>query len=342
MPLRLTIEATLKIADRDFLASHGELHHYTSFDALNGILSSNTLWATHFSYLNDTTEVTLLKRPLVDAVAAVFGARLGERCREDPRIARLVYCLGGREQVACREAKSLIEGLYQQTFSSPESIGAGEPFLVSFCTHAGDQAYERENGLLSQWRGYATGGCCIVFDTKPLAEMLGKEFDRYHYTFMEIAPVHYALEGVDVGRVFPDLVDNCVSFLLQALTAPGDPFVGDAFGLLLNGATHFKHQGFREEREVRIVAAAGSKALASQAEHEHSCFIAKPIKKVRDGVGQSGKKRYIALFEGMPDALPIKRLIVGPSPNQRANYERAHALVAGSIPLMLSETPFVG
>src|SRR5262245_39979140 len=38
-----------------------ELYHYTGIRGLKGIINSQTLWATHYRYLNDTEEVTLFR-----------------------------------------------------------------------------------------------------------------------------------------------------------------------------------------------------------------------------------------------------------------------------------------
>ena len=65
-----TIEITPTIAHPDFMAVHPELYHYTNLDGLKGILSTKSLWATHFANLNDSTEVTLLEAQLSAAVAA--------------------------------------------------------------------------------------------------------------------------------------------------------------------------------------------------------------------------------------------------------------------------------
>ena len=54
-----TIEITPTIAHPDFMAVHPELYHYTNLDGLKGILSTKSLWATHFANLNDSTEVIL-------------------------------------------------------------------------------------------------------------------------------------------------------------------------------------------------------------------------------------------------------------------------------------------
>jgi hypothetical protein len=45
--------------DPHFIATHPELHHYTTFQGLKGIVETNTIWATHYCDLND------LKHPLI-------------------------------------------------------------------------------------------------------------------------------------------------------------------------------------------------------------------------------------------------------------------------------------
>jgi hypothetical protein len=36
---------------------------------------------------------------------------------------------------------------------------------------------------------------------------------------------------------------------------------------------------------------------------------------------ENGKRLYISLFDGLPTALPIKRVIVGPSRSQDKNFD---------------------
>jgi hypothetical protein len=44
--------------------AHPELFHYTDLQGLRGILSSNTLWATNYRYLNDRSELTLFRQKI--------------------------------------------------------------------------------------------------------------------------------------------------------------------------------------------------------------------------------------------------------------------------------------
>jgi hypothetical protein len=52
----------------DLATAHPELHHYTSIAGLKGIWERQMLWATQYSYLNDSAEVVLLKDFLKDAL----------------------------------------------------------------------------------------------------------------------------------------------------------------------------------------------------------------------------------------------------------------------------------
>jgi hypothetical protein len=182
----LTADTTLTIADRSVLSEHAELHHYTTYAAVKGIYETNTLWATHFSDLNDATEVTHLQAPLLEAVVARFVQILDERKAHlsgsqsdfESQLAASLAKPGGAEMVARAAATDIVQALYKFTFENKAAFPFAEPFIASFCSHSSDQAYERENGLLSQWRGYGRdGGFCIVLDTAALAGMLGREFD---------------------------------------------------------------------------------------------------------------------------------------------------------------------
>jgi hypothetical protein len=157
----------------DFAISHidvttyPELHHYTTFSGLSGILQSNTIWATHFSALNDTTEVTVLRDPLTRVVANRFLNYAIMRQGTDHLFSEFLTEHGGPQKVALGDAHRLIKILYEKIFAST----LADPFIASFCSHANDQSYEKENGLLSQWRGYGNE-FCIVFDTAVLVTLL--------------------------------------------------------------------------------------------------------------------------------------------------------------------------
>jgi hypothetical protein len=216
--LPLTTEVQLTIADPQFLASHPELHHYTTLPGLEGIIRSNSLWASHFLDLNDRTEVTLFREPLLRAVIESFADVIKTKAPANLYIQQAIRVNGGIEGFAERVAKDFVEALYKVTFESTGSFSFAEPFICSFCSHANDQPYEKEHGLLSQWRGYgAGGGYCIVFDTVKLSKLLGLEFDSHYWIHLQMAPVHYALSTAVVRELFPVVIERCDYFMAGIL-----------------------------------------------------------------------------------------------------------------------------
>lgn len=68
-------EATdIEIASVSIMDAHRELHHYTTFNGLKGIVDTNSLFATHYRDLNDTSEVFHLKGRLVAELVPRFQA----------------------------------------------------------------------------------------------------------------------------------------------------------------------------------------------------------------------------------------------------------------------------
>jgi hypothetical protein len=342
--LPLTSEIELTIADKNFLASHPELHHYTTLPGLEGITRTNSIWASHFSDLNDRTEVTLFREPLLRAVTESFTDVIRTKQPESAYIQQAITANGGIDKFSERVAKDFVEGLYKVTFENTGSFSFAEPFIASFCSHATDQIYEREHGLLSQWRGYGgDGGYCIVFDTLKLSELLGREFDTYYWIYLHIAPVHYSLSTANVRDTFPTLMKTCAYFINGILDGIVPPPTEDAFAPFMAGTTLFKHYAFSEEREVRIVAVPGSDEIQKAAQAQYPTeFTPSPLKDIRTRNVASAKRRYLALLESLGVQLPIKRVIVGPSRHQDDNYERAKALLGKIVPVSVSATPFIG
>ena len=71
--------------------------------------------------------------------------------------------------------------------------------------------------------------------------------------------------------------------------------------------------------------------------------LTKRFKEIRYREGVCGSIPYIRLFDRLDADLPIERVIVGPSRNQKAVKSSVLELVEGrGIQVELSETPFVG
>jgi hypothetical protein len=53
----------------------GSVYHYTSLEALNGIVSNKTFWASHIKYLNDTSEQIILRHLVQHRILELLGTQ---------------------------------------------------------------------------------------------------------------------------------------------------------------------------------------------------------------------------------------------------------------------------
>jgi hypothetical protein len=319
---------------------HPELHHYTTEQGLKGIFSTKSIWATHFSDLNDASEVKFLEKLLAGSLSDRFASLMVKRQTQNSNILSQVQKLGGADKVGQHLAERLVRIMYEITFEGADAREFGSPFISSFCSHSGDQRYEQENGLLSQWRGYGgVGGYCIVFDTAKLVELLAKEFDAFEYVHLNIGSARYNYEGDDVADTFAELIGNCEQILSEALDGNMEPSARDAMAPFLEGATLSKHQAFYEEREVRIVAI----PLTDEMNQRFDAGGAvRSLKQINSLQGGKGARRHISLFENLSLELPIRRVIIGPSRDQQTNVIKARDLLGSRTTITKSSTPFVG
>src|ERR1700722_3134289 len=119
------------------------LFHYTTAQGLLGICKTQSLHATHSSFLNDSTECTIVNSFLIKILAADY-ARQVPKLIEMKLIDAGVLQEFGRQFFAQEAEKSINAMLTAVNNTSPY-------FVTSFCIHdEGDPAYF--DGLLSQWR----------------------------------------------------------------------------------------------------------------------------------------------------------------------------------------------
>ena len=111
----LTQQVDLTIADAKLLAEHPELHHYTKYAGLKGIIETSALRATHYRKLNDTMEINLLRQPLAEALGLRFTDVLRRR-RSEREIAQAIEETGGLEVAAQLAAEGLVNSFYQVSF----------------------------------------------------------------------------------------------------------------------------------------------------------------------------------------------------------------------------------
>jgi len=320
-----------------------ELYHYTSMNGLKGILAGQYLRATRFDHLNDSTEIHHFRDDLIGAVRKLLSQSTRKLARENERFRTDVARAGGIKFVAHHDAINLVRRFFQVTFEGDEHTPAfAVPFVTSFCSHHTDDKYTQRNGLLSQWRAYGTpdGRFALVFDVKKLEVLLGEEVGKYLYSFVNISDAVYNTETLDFEDRFSDLLQLlALDWAKHALgNGPGAP--DDIFNDFIKCAVRFKHRAFREEQEYRIVACPMSSELDNFFKEMGAASPrGLPVKSVE---ADERARPYIPLFRNASRTLPIKRIIVGPHPNQAKLVAEAREIVKDSIRIYASETPYIG
>jgi hypothetical protein len=97
------------------------LYHYTDVQGLLGIIQTQTLWATHVDYLNDSSEVQYARRLVIEMLTTY-------------------------EAEARLSSTRAVLSRARETF---DLVAATDVYVLCFC---------EDGDLLSQWRGYGRGG----------------------------------------------------------------------------------------------------------------------------------------------------------------------------------------
>ena len=316
---------------------HSELHHYTGAAGLRGIVETNSFRATHFADMNDAQEIHTLRVPLVDELKKRLIPIVDQVRLQNPLQDGVIR----RRDAPQHLARVWANALYRVVFADDDADRTAFCCTASFCSHVGDKSYERQHGLLSQWRGYGKGGgFCLVFDTAALWRLFEQERGAFYYAYTDIREAFYPREASKQIECFTELLNTSAAVIKTALLGDRDFSVDQTLLPFVSSATAFKHQGFYEEREVRLVAMAGTELAAEvmrKAGHQPA-----PLKEVYKTSRDGRERRHISLFGKDFAPLPLQRVIVGPSRSQDANATFAQKIVGGKIPVSKSATPYIG
>jgi hypothetical protein len=300
--------------------------HYTDSAGLLGILSSKSLFATDYRYLNDISEGSLIR----DLILPILEDEIAEIV---PRLAEKGLLRGFYENLGARGHRLQAEGFYKSLVDSLDATTP--PFVLSFCRHTEEKAIK--HGLLSQWRGYAgSAGFAIEFDEPELVELIRVENDTFAYAWMKSNYVRY--KGYD-DLFDPNVYRGVAGELIRRMFKPRD--VSDITGRMgpkemdevmvdfANTAPFLKHEGFQEEEEYRIIAGRVDQDMIG-------ADSTRRVKKIQFRSKEGLIVPYIKLFEGSTRDLPITSIIVGPHPFQE-KQEAAVRMAMKSTPFSKAE-----
>ncbi|MGB9429581.1 MAG: DUF2971 domain-containing protein [Gammaproteobacteria bacterium] len=325
--------------------TYPELFHYTDIVGLKGIITSQTLWATHAAFLNDATEIRLFKERLPEILKPVVADGIAELARI-PANQALIVQRGGNQKVVEESATGIATGMFNALLGTQDTPPFVEPFITSFCAATTEQI--AQHGLLSQWRSYAKeGGYAIVFDTVGFDLLLKEEAAKWPTNTLFGGDVIYSDDEEKLRLELGQQIEDIKASITPWLRAPQNPApLENIYPALIQCSCRFKHWGFREENEVRIIAALPGKELFDLQRAHSPTAIAKPRWNfVRGGTPVP----CIHLFEEitrLPDKpLPITRIIVGPHQSRDGRRRAIESLLNHyhlDVKISVSEIPYVG
>ncbi|MCY3983998.1 MAG: hypothetical protein OXE85_08790 [Roseovarius sp.] len=197
-----------------------ELFHYTSITALEGILETNTLWASHARFLNDSSEFDLMWVRVNETLELLLDG-------QDIDLTTAVIWQGIINKANLDRLK-------------PLALRECAPFIASFTTHEG--WYEQKNSLLSQWRGYGRNGLIIVFN----GEMMLRRISRIK---ADICRVTYDKGDHDLKMWIENGVKNMLNDRAIQFNASCDadpnPYLAR---FIARHASMLKHRGLRKNK----------------------------------------------------------------------------------------------
>ncbi|MEA2921084.1 MAG: hypothetical protein QOF07_1047 [Bradyrhizobium sp.] len=275
-----------------------------------GIIGSGTIYATDYRYLNDSTEggeIRKLLLPIFEAETAKVTAKLVDKGLLSADFYKDHGERGHRLQA---------EGLYRAFATVADRVSP--VFVSSFCKHdEGSEIFE--SGLLSQWRGYASGGgFAIEFDEDGIDTLAKRESEKYAVVGFKTEDVLYdRFERIFGAKDYEGLAGSMIADLFEArdishITGKRD--IDRTMIKFLSVAPFLKNPGFREEREYRMTISNISRGHIPDGEKRAPKEI-----KYRERAGLVVP--YMELFSTVADKLPIKSIIVGPHAHQELQEE---------------------
>jgi len=313
------------------------IYHYTNEAGLYGILNDECFWATHFKFLNDYTEIVLFKDKLIEHLIPHTKKYLESPSFENDHDQKVISEGGGIEKVAKDEVTKIVDDKYKVLFNGLEA----EIYITSFCAVNQKDEYLKNNGLLSQWRGYGgDGGYAIEFDSLEMENQLNSKHSNFRIGFV-FGKLIYSDDEQGYRKELSTDLDEIAKYttelydaILQRKQEP--PSAEQAFQSFLNCITCYKHQAFKEEKEVRIAA-----ILLNLKDDEEN-----GLEKERKFRQRDGKLiPYIELFRNSGNILPIKRIIVGPHKDKECRAEALRIVLRNKrradIEVIVSDIPFI-
>jgi hypothetical protein len=238
------------------------IYHYTTNDGFLGIIQTKALWASKLHYLNDSTEFAYAN---------------------------------GLIRKALQHRLDTTEGTWKEfcgkALESIPSIENVHIFVVCF---------SEEGDLLSQWRGYCSGG--VGYSISLEADQLQRSMERQNFRLVRC---------VYEQRVQDAIVDDLIQSAGDLIAGTSPEFAAQRLvGRIPEVAPALKHPKFAEEREWRLVSKAPVSITSAQV-------------RFRPGRWNLIPYYLFGLCEDL-ESLRVAHVYVGPNPHMELARGAAH------------------
>lgn len=322
----MTQEAYL--TDKGLVKQENNLYHYTNVNAMQKILASDTLLATHIQYMNDWSEYQRGYQILLEQLKqlkSIVQNREGLLDNEKWNLIKeKIEELPEKCPITAEEYNDFI---IEQRRARMELL-LPEVYSVSFCGEA---------DLLNQWTNYAKeNGVCIEFDfhnfvfqCPDVSEDIYNSFGREIIDKVRIYEGCRPVKIVYTENAMRDIIKKDIVSYLQEVPDKDKREIEESWwkeiGMVFSIVPFFKHTAFAPENEIRLAVRRLSVPLdfingnitgklsgffeANIYYMERGNILIPRLKLQWKGVEQSGTKRT-----------PVKSIIVGPGANQEMTY----------------------
>ena len=283
------------------------LHHYTDAFGVQGIVTSNSLWATATQFSNDLSEIEYAVSIAVELIEKTWGKKKR---------------LGPWEKV-------LAEHLVRLFHTPLHSFG--QPFIVSFC---------EDGDLLSQWRAYgAMSGFSLAFS--PLVERDKVKFVCRNGFRTMVKKVIYDPDKQRARlRFLLDHLIKLVNGFSFTTTSSQGAVAHVELSLLLilemtDWACTVKHRAFSEEKEWRIITYPKGATLVGVKPPDYEGVSVRPTARLL--------LPYMIVEPPSQKWLPLIEIRCGPSQFQEQSARAMNILLREhgykNLPVTLSRVP---
>lgn len=334
----MTKTIPLTVAD-----AYPELLHYTSVAGLLGILDTQSLRATNSAFLNDSSEINLF---FDTRLTALLELAIRTELATDSQLQALPqFNLNPEEtnQAIAQYAADLAVSIRTTTHR------LNKPYIACFSAPANDRV--RNDGLLSQWRAYGKdGGYCLVFNSSKLEQLFITEATSFWYQHAQWGDVHYHQDEDDLTNAEPEIQEaeeqlrRSIGKFIKNQSAEELESIFEPVSTL---SCLFKHWGFHEEREVRIIAIPPTQelTLVGRANGE-----ARPVRQLKNFIRGGTPVPHLDLFsrqgkEESNRSLPITKIIIGPHQQSKLRKDSVEEILRAkdiAAEVVISRIPYVG